>query len=771
MTKCVLTKHEFYGYAPDALAILNLKQYSLEAMKNVVAKLLDSAGVEKAGLRVTPDPELFSLVDRGDKSTWVRTNQTLNKESDLMKYLRNSVELPSHRMVRPTMMNPQSSRSHMIIEFQFSDEDGDNKLAKLFIADFAGVESEPECLNSSVVRIYQNLKIKDNEPIFYNSTANANSMETNQYGGATDKIPPDLATYLHQMNDRNVEVLQKLKGMRTIKIRIPDNVVSNESIGPFDQGKFISVVNFLDDKDNQLNIEFQNTIKSGYATSLEESIVKSVLATAGCWKEDRMAAHKHVPTATSYYTVDPQTKKSDPFPFTMLDLLFKVIYTLYDESESLLYLEDNWIASSKRVGNTQKDLRDKFNQSAGAKGKRELTWDKGGLEASRDRVADVLSHMNNPVNEANKAVATQLLAKLEFLYTADHSNDSMLLYLKKGLQLAIAGTRLVKSGEVAELKKYFQDACITVRSFITEFDGFYEATNMSVNHAKAMCMFRAAEGVVINGSLQQVRNSFARTYGRGKAGEGLRQYRTQCSTLNNIYYGNDDTYNLPLTPNTEKLFPVAEFVSSIINPLDTNKQPNTVILGVFNNTWSRENPSILEYTPCHALIQEFKRMSDDKFKPRVLQQVTQEKRAELTSTEVNPAVLKTFKEMIINAKEGKIKYLISNDSDGGEGTQSTQALQNIKRERAAATAMVVSYENVLQLLTASNFGLHSLLQVILRKSNENANTSLGTLEFLDQACKRFTTNQTFGVFEGYGVLADLKDAPKPVTRVTSNTLL
>lgn len=247
------------------------------------------------------------------------------------------------------------------------------------------------------------------------------------------------------------------------------------------------------------------------------------------------------------------------------------------------------------------------------------------------------------------------------------------------------------------------------------------------DHGASICRFRVAEGVMINESLKQIRGVFSEAYGQALGGSAtatvvmVKQDKQQCSVLNNPFYGTN-IHNLRIaSAASATLTPVAEDVKKIIEKSDgIKKQTNALILGVFNLNPDRDNPPYLDFVPCSSLIQEYKRLSESPLKSACEYEPTSVHGSVLSKTP-DPKIIHNYLQDIMAAK-ARAEY------DG-------RSYSAISKE--------ITLTDQIQNSPDANTSVTLLRELIGVRNDQNANTSIGTLEFLDQACKMFSTDQTF----------------------------
>merc|ERR1711991_166308 len=87
---------------------------------------------------------------------------TFAKGSQLGEYLIHIIDTDRH--VKATTNNPNSSRSHSLVFVKLS---GEGKKAHLIVGDFAGVENEFNCLDTSVLNDFMKIEADDGSGLFY----------------------------------------------------------------------------------------------------------------------------------------------------------------------------------------------------------------------------------------------------------------------------------------------------------------------------------------------------------------------------------------------------------------------------------------------------------------------------------------------------------------------------------------------------------------------------------------------------------------------------
>lgn len=87
---------------------------------------------------------------------------TFAKDSQLGEYLIHIIDTDRH--VKATTNNPNSSRSHSLVFVKLS---GGGKEAHLIVGDFAGVENEFNCLDTSVLNDFMKIEADDGSGLFY----------------------------------------------------------------------------------------------------------------------------------------------------------------------------------------------------------------------------------------------------------------------------------------------------------------------------------------------------------------------------------------------------------------------------------------------------------------------------------------------------------------------------------------------------------------------------------------------------------------------------
>lgn len=246
-------------------------------------------------------------------------------------------------------------------------------------------------------------------------------------------------------------------------------------------------------------------------------------------------------------------------------------------------------------------------------------------------------------------------------------------------------------------------------------------------HGSSICRFRAAEGDMINKSIEQVRRVFTENYQpkgveRSTPNEtiiGLLQNETQCRIMNNPDYGTNLHHLQINTYNSGTLTPVATAVQKIIQVYDHIPQANALILGVFNISAGRDDPPALDYIPCSEMIQEYKRMEVSALKTACMYE-NPSLHGDVLQEAPNTTVFDQYRKDLTAA--------IFRTYDQGEDTSFLKA----------------EMEDLDAVQTVGNRArTGTLLKMISSRTQTNANTAVGTLEFLDQACKLFSTDQTF----------------------------
>lgn len=748
MTHCTVTKYEFYGFLiKDEIEQL---QYSRESMKAMLKQLFeDVGGINKATriatnkLSLTPTSfERVVVSSESGRTEWLQVQSGADAgkpRRNMMKHLRDSVVEDAERKVAPTIMNPVSSRSHVVMKFEFHDSTGNHKLADMYIADFAGVESEPDCLNDAIAKIYEGLKKdKSDKQPFYDGTLGDQLVmkQYHQQGGAGI----DLEEALRTVRDDN-----KYSDASTFFLPSLSTKESKEL--------FVSMV---------LNLQLQATlVKNGTGTS-SISEIPSEIKTAydrgltDFLKKLPKVANKKPAEKEYLYVKGDRVLKTAVGRENLLDLLFAILpHSQRKCVTSHLYVDDDLHPLRARVEAALLEAKSRHKVTSSSQGFPDMDT--------------YFNHNTGAVKAANNSVASALLLLIKTTYnTTEKQQDTMYKFLSKCLSADTDKTLQTKQTSRVAIDQYTQAVRSAIlKCFAANEDALKAESDRlkaeldaklakeivdkaSLDHAKAMCLFRAAEGRVINGSLEQVRSVFADKYSTGpNTSTNIKQELSQCSTLNDLSFGDNAHILRDLLSPPSDMYPVARFVEDILSAV---KKPNTIILGVFNRDITNDNPAGFEYNPCHALLQELKRMKDTTFKPHVMEQQSVDASHKQASEVINPDILKSFVDALQGHLEDKIKRVtdefstvpVTNTLGRTPGEASTE--ENTRQVNAFVdkNATVVRYRNILELCSVSPFGEQALAKLIRSQTSDNSNTSLGTLEFIDQACKQFSTNQTFG---------------------------
>lgn len=752
-SSCTMEMQEFYGFQTNAEKndkILELTLNEPTQLKDFVKTLLQTDLNQDGSVKAT-GPLRKNTVDERTEFTREGVLWTHSDKGEMMEVIKKRIG-GLQRKVAPTMMNDQSSRSHIIIKLEFKDI-----LGKLYIADFAGVESIPDCHTPTIAALYERLKRPGEATRFYDSTQEFDGLKK-QYGGASS-----LSQRIGAINN-----MVKYKG---IKLKIPDIAVAALDGPLFQQlvktmedqklfhGKGIqtNIVKAYEDgfRDFKLPTAFQKPNKKPEQLALLPMLDKVIPSTY---------EGLETPQGISYYYIAPSDKGS-PKSDNYLDLLFDNIYKMNVTSEfdqtSFIYTSDDADSVRERVNNEAK-LKRKIPHLSGSC---QVNQNSQHCKTAKENIANWLNSRHSltkeqeseintilkenkktpkdqyvqrlvlnrfdfnkacPVQKGNQAVSNFLWREIKEFYL-DKQSDKFYIFLKSIFSPALAPSTAITSKEsYVLLGEYYEAVAEQIKQHSEALQAEITAASVSLKHAEAMCMFRAAEGKVINGSLEKVRQLFAKRYKSDMSSTKLRQSESQCKTFRNKMWG-DNHADERLSEANDGVYQIATTMDLILTPDNGGKElPNAVILGVFNQSWESENPANMEYTSCHELIQEYIRLRDNKFRTHVAKQL---KNAEsLTSDYADVSVITKFKTMVNAAKNGKIAQI---------GIKNIEELKN--------SSVIARYNLVLEQCN-DTMNSAALRNLIMMKSNDNANTALGTLEFIDQACKQFLTKQTFGTF-------------------------
>lgn len=340
----------------------------------------------------------------------------------------------------------------------------------------------------------------------------------------------------------------------------------------------------------------------------------------------------------------------------------------------------------------------------------------------------------SPVKEANMAMVNSIKETMHALIVsksvAGHGHGKFPL---NDACCTWVHTQFTSSNTSANQRKYNIEVFKAILKWYKSQLGTLLGSNYDDDddaHGSSICRFRIAEGTMINRSIRQVRDVFAAAYGQPLASANVtatiacvKQDARQCRMMNNPDYG-VNVHNLKLVDtDASRRMPVAEKVLSIVEKKPSGSktpQANAIILGVFNTNSKRDSPPYLDYIPCSALIQEYKRMSGSPLMSACEYENPANHDKLIDSLAPNTAVLDQYS-LDLKAAIERASY---EERDCSDLKAEELLIQKIR-------------------LTDNPTRIQDIEKVIANRTQLNSNTAVGTLEFLDQACKIFSTNQTF----------------------------
>lgn len=697
---CIVTRSEFYGKNFDS---------DKEAFDEYVRDLAQNYTQEKHEFLKTrinnPDnPEVVTVLD------FFKHNNIWRDESDpplpMVDVLKSSVE-KTNRHVAPTLLNNQSSRSHVILKFEFRNKTGDEAPLTLFIGDFAGVENIPEC-DDAVGEAYRDVREDPNKDYY--------DQEADQEGFADQFSTQRGGVIISKFENKHCEKeSRELLAKIFSKTLFVDQIFQNKERITFEHcqvGGVISLIRDLQKKDiTAYTKKYKNVMmtscyiieqKTGqknpkqpwekFKDSATMCAAFDYLQTPMFKTHKRAHAFDHyVPQL--YDKIKPFSEIKNSWDLVRFFLLHRS--GIANGNISCLYYSDTFTPPQPIEG--QMSLTERI---ADCNRTTNTRFERGGMVAYANYI--VMQKLSNDINAmVGDDVFKSILKK--FLVWKDRSFDEMHYSLN------------------------WEESEKLDRMFI-EYEKECDRVVRSREHGKAVCRFRSAEGRMINLSLEQVRDVFSERF-QGVDGLGnVNMNRRQCAVLNNSFSGTSFSQNINYNKDHTQKTPASDWLpltKHIVNILDLGKGTKnplkTFILGVFNQSLYRDNPPMVAYITCSDLIQEFKRLTESDFSKYVLQD-----RLNLSYT-------------------SNLSNVISN------------VRSNIEQSKPAETDMskMTRYKEATGLLDVVN-DRYSLGKFCTHQSMVNANTAIGTMEFMDQACKQFSTNQTF-VFNLQSVCPTLKN--------------
>lgn len=773
---------------------------STTEMMDVLSKLFETANVLDI-----PDKVLsFSLTP--GKSEWLYTGDdvTLIQGADggvvtreMMAILKDCVEagvMGKSRKVATTFLNPRSSRSHVIMDMIFSeDKEGSNPLKTLHIADFAGVENIPACDSDLVAKRYARLsenpkdKIKDRRaayPLVY-PTGEEHKMKKQYVGGADplDKAAEDTSDKLEAaVKLLNEEALKE----NSDEILVEFPILSSAKVNPYHTWftrltRYLSQLNEHKDIADEPRQTLLHMGKSAYDQVLE---AKRTAVENGTRERSRVF----------YALVAKGTSKQSKYMpssngFDVLSMLFATPNTGY--TTSYMYYDDDWDSGSGRytcAGERAAALSSKRNKTYPVPVENlKSCLDKPStscttMEIDGTTTTEIGGKAMSPVYMANlafkEAVIEELIKRslrhrngftdpkgkgkgkvISWGYVDEPFSDWLEIVFSKRTVKNASGITVdandkatpYRANVITALKKWSVDqieADVKAHAQNRARTEKSRSDDVLAGHGKSICRYRVAEGRVINNTLREVRAVFKSCYGREEPSESsklrpvtiprVRQDQAQSSVLNNRNYGSNE-HMVPLAGggpgigSGESRVPAA--VRDIVELKSNGTQANAFILGVFNRDIARDRPPSVDYIPVCEIMEEMKRLQPSLLGLAWNQNPTHGIGLH-PGPNLNAAILERFEDDVVKSLGG----VISRKEDASPLEEIVEQIAMLKG-------------NTDEVAVRSHLGIIINLQRVA-----NGNTAIGTLEFLDQACKQFSTNQTF-VFDRQNTVSSLTSKP------------
>lgn len=724
---CQVTCYQYYHYdygASDDLRknlayVENLRQ-NREGLQANLGRVAKSTGT------LDRIKEIFERNEHGEKKVDLQfafNSHTLSWNDSIGTpmtiVLKKHVEVRGFRQVAPTFLNNQSSRSHVIMQLKFI-----NCTHPIYIADFAGVENLPLCEEDGVADMYREVIGKDGEdhkPNYYDETQDGDPFvhQFSQMGG--DR------RYFYTQEECLVETTKFIQRLGSI-LRLPSQL---------DFTPFRAMIEKLTDKNimTQYQQAYIDGIKLWYTDKTprlekgKDRVIQKYEMETYAVRDLILLKEVRIQYKNLYSKAIKNLANMHTDGVALLVWCLCFVTRLRRGNLSCLYLDDCFFSDDEAMGAKIKGNADGAIPHTKLKQRMNELYGKTHISKFRE--------FEN-VTGGNIAVMQSLFKTIQECY-GETSVDPLFQLMKKALRWTCRVDKIPLDGvrrrditsaafpfcpELPELQ-----SALDLLQLDTICDGIYRKRE----HGRAICRFRVSEGRMINLSLEKIRDLFATKYG-SEGMPNIQQDPFQSEVLSNQTFG-DKKQILPFKFVAPKPTQPILVVKKMKDILEEN--PNVVILGVFNNAITRDNPPAIDYIPCSDLIQEYKRLQWSDLQTEIDYFNLENKHGDARDIMHMRSVL-DFKVRPINQKTIEVFTELVSEFKNTVDPSKEQRIQRILGLTAEASKTI-----------------RGLADLIAEVTQTNGNTSTGTLEFIDQACKCFSTNQTF-VFNDNFVCHTLK---------------